>query len=126
MFDGDEGNLFSPQTEDARREVAGVMSAACNILNAQSNSNIVGVVFDSLTGAYILSLPETVVEEEVFMNARMSMEEQSTFDTLDIRLAEYRVPRNSGRALLSTLFPEDFFYNSYDTIIRQGILISGT
>ena len=126
MFDGDEGNLFAPQSEDARREVAGVMSAACNIMNAQTNSNIAGVVFDALSGSYILSLPETIVDERVFMEIRMVMEDQSTFDTLHSRLDKYRVPWNSGRALLSSLFPEDFFYNARDTVIREGILISGT
>ena len=126
MFDGDEGNLFAPQSEDARREVAGIMAGACNIMNAQTNSNIAGVVFDALSGSYILSLPETVVDERVFMEIRMVMEDQSTFDTLNARLDKYRVPFNSGRALLSSLFPEDFYYNARDTVIREGILISGT
>ena len=126
MFDGDEGNLFAPQSEDARREVAGLMAAACNIMTGQTNSNIAGVVFDALSGSYILSLPETVVDERVFMEIRMVMEDQSTFDTLNARLDKYRVPWNSGRALLSSLFPEDFYYNARDTVIREGILISGT
>jgi DNA-directed RNA polymerase beta' subunit len=125
MFDGDEGNLFAPQSEDARREVAGIMAATCNIMTAQTNSNIAGVVFDALTGSYILSLPETVVDERVFMEIRMVMEDQSTFDTLNTRLDKYDVPWNSGRALLSSLFPEDFFYVARDTVIREGILISG-
>jgi DNA-directed RNA polymerase II subunit RPB1 len=125
-FDGDEGNLFAPQSEDARREVAGIMAARCNIMSAQTNSNIAGVVFDALSGSYILSLPETVVDERVFMEIRMVMEDQSTFDTLHTRLDKYNVPWNSGRALLSSLFPEDFFYIARDTVIREGILISGT
>jgi DNA-directed RNA polymerase beta' subunit len=125
-FDGDEGNLFAPQSEDARKEVAGLMSVACNIMNAQSNNNIAGVVFDALTGSYILSLPETVVNSRVFMQIQMAMEDDSSFNTLNMRLDKYKVPRNSGRALLSSLFPIDFYYVHGDTIIRDGILISGT
>lgn len=125
-FDGDEGNLFAPQSEDARKEVAGIMSVSCNIMNAQTNSNIAGVVFDALTGSYILSLPETVVNERVFMQIQMAMEDDSSFNTLNARLDKYNVPRNSGRALLSSLFPTDFYYVKDETIIRDGILISGT
>ena len=126
LFDGDEGNLFAPQSEDARKEVAGLMSVACNIMNAQTNNNIAGVVFDALTGSYILSLPETKVDPQVFMEIRMVMEDQSGYPTLNERLDKYFVPRDSGRALLSSLFPSDFYYSKGDTTIREGILTGGT
>jgi DNA-directed RNA polymerase beta' subunit len=124
-FDGDESNLYAPQSEEARKEVAGIMSAICNIMNAQTNDNVAGVVFDALTGCYILSLPETVVDEDVFMRLRMSMEDDSVFSNLNKRLNKYNVPINSGKALLSSLFPEDFYYKKGDTEIIEGILVSG-
>lgn len=129
-FDGDEGAIHAPQSEDARREVAGLMSVTCNIMNGQTNSNIAGVVFDALTGSYLLSLPETVVDEGVFMRARMGMESNDGFQDLYKRLEKYHVPKNSGRALLSALFPPDFYYlNKSDggrLIIREGIIVEGT
>ena len=102
------------------------MSVACNIMNAQNNTNIAGVVFDALTGSYILSLPETKVDPEVFMNTVSFMVDDSSFPTLYERLDKYHVPRDSGRAYLSLLFPPDFYYSKEDTQIREGILISGT
>jgi DNA-directed RNA polymerase beta' subunit len=115
----------APQSEDARREVAGLMSATCNIMNAQTNNNIAGVVFDALVGSYILSLPETRVDRDVFMNIVVFLEDRTSLATLNIRLDKYSVPRDSGRALLSVLFPIDFYYHKDETIIRQGILVSG-
>lgn len=124
-FDGDESNLFAPQSEEARQEVAGVMSASCNIMNAQTNDNVAGVVFDALTSSYILSLPETRVDADVFMNLRMNMDDDSAFSDLYQRLEKYSVDKNSGRALLSALFPNDFYYKKGETEIKEGILVSG-
>ena len=125
-FDGDEGANFIPQNEDARREVAGLLSITCNIMNAQTNNNIAGVVFDALVGSYLLSLPETQVAKDVFMNIIVFLEDASSIPTLNTRLDKYSIPRYSGRALLSALFPIDFYYQKDETTIREGILISGT
>lgn len=124
-FDGDEGAVHVPQSEDARREVAGLMNVACNIMNAQTNSNIAGVVFDALTGAYILSLPETKINESVFMRTRMVLENKDSLEKLNERLEKYDIPKDSGRALLSALFPKDFYYTKGETVIKDGILVSG-
>jgi len=101
------------------------MAAGCNIMSAQTNDNIAGVVFDALTAAYILSLPETVVNPIVFSEVRMLVDTSEGFQNLNERLDKYSVPRNSGRALLSSLFPADFYYEKGETVIRDGVLISG-
>ena len=124
-FDGDEGALHAAQSEDARKEIAGLMSVTCNIMNAQNNTNIAGVVFDALTGSYLLSDPATTVNDLVFMQLRMVMEDDEGFPTFKERLQKYYVPEKSGRALLSMLFPSDFWYQKGDVKIREGILISG-
>lgn len=102
------------------------MAATCNIMNAQTNDNIAGVVFDALTGSYILSLPETKVDPMDFMNITMFQEDQTGLASLPERLERYNIPRYSGRALLSAIFPEDFYYQKGETVIRNGVLISGT
>jgi len=125
-FDGDESNLSVGVSEDARREIAGLMSATCNIMTAQTNNNVAGVVFDALTGSYILSDPKTKVDKQVFMEVIMMMGGGSAdITSLYKRLDKYYVPRDSGRALLSAVFPDDFYYQKGETSIREGILISG-
>lgn len=101
------------------------MSVTCNIMNAQTNNNIAGVVFDALTGAYLLSNPETKVDPLVFSQLRASMENEETFLTFGDRLKKYGIDRTSGKALLSMVFPPDFWYEKGETKIREGILISG-
>ncbi len=126
MFDGDEGNLYSSQSLQTCREVAGLMSVSANIMTGQTNNNAAPVVFDALAGSYMMSLNETRVSSDTFMAARMIMEDTSSFLTLQERLEKYNVDKDSGRALISTAFPVDFYYRKEDTVIREGILTSGT
>lgn len=124
-FDGDEGTVHAPQSKDAMLEVALLMSVKNCIMNAQNNKNIIGVVMDSLTGSYLLTQPETFVSRATFMNIVSFIENNSGRDTLYERLEKYNVPRTSGRALFSSILPEDFYYNKGDVLIRDGILVSG-
>lgn len=124
-FDGDEGALHVGHSEEANKEIAGIMAISCNIMNAQNNTNIAGVVFDALVGAYILSLDDTTVDRGTFGNLVLFLEDNSSLATLNERLEKYKVRKDSGKALLSVLFPPDFYYKKGETVIREGILVSG-
>jgi DNA-directed RNA polymerase II subunit RPB1 len=124
-FDGDEGTVHAPQSQDAMLELALLMSVKNCIMNSQNNKNIIGVVMDSLTGAYLLTQPETYVSKTTFMNITSFIENDSGRTTLYQRLVKYHVPITSGRALFSSILPEDFYYNKGDVLIRDGILVSG-
>ena len=106
-------------------ELALLMNVKNCIMGAQSNRNIIGVVYDALTGSYLLTQPETFVEKDVFMNITTFLENTSGHETLRKRLEQYRVPITSGRALFSSILPEDFYYRKGDVLIRDGILVSG-
>ncbi|MGV8142199.1 MAG: hypothetical protein ACP5NS_01020, partial [Candidatus Pacearchaeota archaeon] len=53
-FDGDEVNIHSPQTEEARSEAVTLLSIKHNIMSTKNNTNLVGLITDALTGNYIL------------------------------------------------------------------------
>ena len=53
-FDGDEVNIHSPQTEEARSEAITLLNIKHNIISTKNNSNLVGLITDALTGNYIL------------------------------------------------------------------------
>ncbi len=53
-FDGDEVNIHSPQTEEARSEAITLLNIKHNIMSTKNNSNLVGLITDALTGNYIL------------------------------------------------------------------------
>lgn len=94
-------------------------------MNSQNNKNIIGVVYDALTGAYLLTQPETYVDAGTFSNIVSFLENTSGLDTLFQRLEDAHIPLNSGRALFSSIFPEDFYYRKDDVLIKNGILLSG-
>lgn len=124
-FDGDEGTIHAPQSNEAMLELALLMNVKNCIMNAQNNKNIIGVVYDALTGAYLMTQPETFVDRDVFMNIVSFLENDSGRETLYDRLDRYNVPLESGRALFSSILPEDFYYRKNDVLIRDGILVSG-
>jgi DNA-directed RNA polymerase subunit A' len=53
-FDGDEVNIHSPQTEEAKSEAITLLNIKNNIISTKNNCNLVGLTLDSLTGNYIL------------------------------------------------------------------------
>lgn len=53
-FDGDEMNIHSPQTEEARSEARILLNVNNNIISSKNNMNLVGTIADSITGAYLL------------------------------------------------------------------------
>ncbi len=53
-FDGDEVNIHSPQTEEARSEAETLLNIKHNIMSTKNNSNLIGLITDSLTGNYVL------------------------------------------------------------------------
>ena len=124
-FDGDEGTIHAPQSRDALLEVALLMCVKNNIMNAQNNKNIISVVMDALTGGYLLTQPETYVDRATFSNIVSFLENTDGLNTLYERLERYHLPRTSGRALFSSILPEDFYYRKNDVLIRDGILVSG-
>lgn len=142
-FDGDEGNLHVPQTLDAMAEVMGIMNVKNCIMNGQTNRPTMGIVYDGLTGAYLMTqdLPITVedengkiitkyinktVPEDLFNDCLLLLTNQSSLPTLNERLDKLNIPRYSGKALFSSLLPEDFYYTKGNVIIINGILTNGT
>lgn len=54
-FDGDEVNIHSPQTEEARAEATVLLDVKNNIISSKNNTNLVGCIADGITGVYLLS-----------------------------------------------------------------------
>ncbi len=53
-FDGDEVNIHSPQTEEARAEADILLNVKNNLISSKNNINLVGTISDAVTGTYIL------------------------------------------------------------------------
>ncbi|MFH1801416.1 MAG: DNA-directed RNA polymerase subunit A' [archaeon] len=57
-FDGDEMNIHSPQTEEARAEAKVLLEVKKNLMSPKNNSNLIGCVGDAITGNYLLGREE--------------------------------------------------------------------
>jgi DNA-directed RNA polymerase subunit A' len=57
-FDGDEMNIHSPQTEEARAEAKILLDVKENIISPKNNTNLVGCIADAITGNYLLGKEE--------------------------------------------------------------------
>lgn len=53
-YDGDEMNIHSPQTEEARAEAKVLLNVNNNIISSKNGINLIGTIADSITGAYLL------------------------------------------------------------------------
>ncbi len=61
-FDGDEMNIHSPQTEEARAEAKILLNVNANLISPKNNTNLLGCITDSITGNYLLSKGEMTKE----------------------------------------------------------------
>jgi len=61
-FDGDEMNVHSPQTEEARSEAKVLLDVKQNLMSPKNNTNLLGCISDAITGNYILS--NTTLEKD--------------------------------------------------------------
>ena len=57
-FDGDEVNIHSPQTEEARAEAETLLRITNNIISSKNGANLIGCDSDPITGNYILGKKE--------------------------------------------------------------------
>jgi len=62
-FDGDEMNIHSPQTEEARSEAKILLDAKQNMMSSKNNTNLIGCISDAITGNYLISTSSLKKEE---------------------------------------------------------------
>jgi DNA-directed RNA polymerase II subunit RPB1 len=133
-FDGDEMQAHVPQDYGTVAEVQELLGVKQLIVSSQANRPIMGVIQDSLVGAYLLTHPDTMLEKGHFMDCVMSAgtEYLEKLPSLFARALRF-YPRDklfNGRVLFSILLPDDFEHR-FDAdpddpvLIKSGILVSG-
>ena len=140
-FDGDEGNIHMLQTIESQVEGKLVMCAKNCIMSSNSSSPIASIIFNSLSGAYLLSnavkLDEntnTILKKfngnlfrEGLSKIQMNKEGVKTLYNRCMNITnKFNIELTSGQILCSSLFPKDLWYNKGDVKIVNGILINGT
>ncbi len=111
-FDGDEMNIHSPQTEEARAEAKILLDVKRNLISPRDNTNWIGCTEDAITGNYVLGFNEFSKE-----NANQLLHQAGIkFKPIKSKI--------SGNDLFSKIFPQVNFSN--DSIqIKDGKIIKG-
>ena len=68
MFDGDEMNIFLPQSVQSAIELAEVADVKRQIITPAVSTPIIGLVQDGLLGAYNLTFPSVKIDWKDAMN----------------------------------------------------------
>ena len=111
-FDGDEMNIHSPQTEEARAEAKILLDVKRNLMSPKNNTNLIGCTQDSITGNYILGFQEFSKEEANQLLYRSGIE-----------ISPIK-KKFSGTELFSKILPKINFSNE-SIKIKEGEILKG-
>ena len=106
-FDGDEMNLHVPQNEEARAEAKALMLVQEQILSPRYGGPIIGAIHDYITGAYLLTRKDTLLDKKTF--AKLAYECGYKGDLPEPAVLKPG-PYWTGKQLVSLFLPKDFNY----------------
>lgn len=136
---GDEMNIHVPQSEQTRAEVKELMMIEKNLITAQNNKPITGILQDGLLGTFKITSKDNFISKEHFMNIMMKLKipnyklpKPSVYKPKQLwtgkQVFELILPNINLKKYNSQSFPEDtdsFTINDSQVIIRRGKFISG-
>lgn len=107
-FDGDEMNLHVPQGPMAQAEVKHIMHVSKCIITPKSNKPCMGIVQDSLLGAYFMSLKDTFLTKRQTMQLVMCIKHPMHANaSCSLPIPAISAPSElwTGKQVLSVLLP---------------------
>jgi len=113
-FDGDEMNIHSPQTEEARAEAKILLDVKKNLMSPKNNSNLIGTSADSVTGNYLMGLEE--------------------FDRCDANqllyqsgiTAKFNKKIIDGKEIISEILPKELSFSDESLKVVNGVFVKGS
>lgn len=92
-FDGDEMNVYVPQSYAARAEAMEVMSVSQNIINRKNGAPLINIIYDGILGIYEMSKDTSIVPTALYNDICTYIDywptshcAQSAMETLSIAL----------------------------------------
>lgn len=128
-FDGDEMNFSVCKSQVARSELLNLSLSKKIILSSQTNKPMMGIVQDSLLGAYKMTKTARYIDRGEFMNILMRTDFTAEYDYAK-RLNEIREIRKepglyTTPMLFGFIMPDDFFVDYEDLKIDRGVVVGG-
>jgi DNA-directed RNA polymerase beta' subunit len=90
-FDGDENNAWSPQDFEVEAEAEIILDVKQNIMSSEQNRPIMGLVMNSISGAYLLTESTTRIDDDLFAELIGLITNQDVLQSLYARLTKYGV-----------------------------------
>lgn len=122
LFDGDEMNLYHPQTLTSLAEISALSSPASRFISPQSSKPNIAIVQDALLGCYLMTLHDTPIPKTTFNDIVIHAELNNkpiSIGYISSRLKQIKkvyktfgknIPLLCGKTLLSLLLPPTFNY----------------
>ncbi len=111
-FDGDEMNIHSPQTEEARAEAKILLNVKKNLISPKNNTNLLGCDADAITGNYLFGLGTFSADYATQILYQSGV------------ITQFSKKAVSGAEAFSTIFPKINFSNDSITI-KDGKIVNG-
>ena len=131
-FDGDEMNLYVPQTIESKVELLELSQNKQNYISFNNSKPILVPVQDALIGLYIMTKDTSHVIKRMFFFDILSSLDLHNFDYSKKEKHIQNVLRkhhigftHNGSVLLSFIFPNTFMFQTDDVVIERGVLIKG-
>lgn len=101
-YDGDEVNLHLPQDQLSKVELQQIANIGNLVISTGLGAPIMSIVLDALLGSFLMTLPNTVVSREDFMNMIIDFDQALLYDhSLQLR---------NGRDLITYALPKEVYY----------------
>jgi DNA-directed RNA polymerase II subunit RPB1 len=119
-FDGDEMNIFVPQSIQTSIELEYIADVTRQIISPASSKPIIGIVQDGLLGAYNLTNDSTIIDWKTTMNLL-------SYTKKDIKtLTNIKKNKNyTGKELFSNIIPNRINISRKNINIVNGVLNKG-
>ena len=123
-FDGDEMNLHVPQTLGARAELEELMGVKKLFVTPQSNRPVMGIIQDSLLGAFLFTRPDVWLTREELFQCLMHID--SWEGRVSVPAILKPTPLWSGKQVFSIILPDIYYSDRGGVNVRGGDLLDGT
>ena len=135
-FDGDEMNIYVPQTPGAQADVKHLMVATNNIMSRQTGEPFIGVVQDACLGVYLMTKNNWCIDLGTFNDILMEIKFTHTGQHFCLSSALKNIRRVlslkdvpykklSGRTLMSLILPRYFSLETDTVKIYDGVIYDG-
>ncbi len=122
-YDGDEVNMHFPQMELSKAELMELANISNLVIGTGNGGPIMSLVLDTLLGCFMLTLPDTKLSREDFMNI---------ITEFNIGVFDNKSQEFYGRELIKYALGDNVYYKSNskfdldpNVVIENGNLLSG-